>query len=72
MSEQLTTLDELHQEVDTVVVLENVVHVNDERVVDAIEDIFLQLDILELLVVNDDVLSDTLHSVDLLGVHVLN
>jgi hypothetical protein len=45
--------------------LENVLHVYEEWVVNGIQDIFFQLDILHLLVLNDDVLADALHSVQL-------
>lgn len=44
MLEQLATLDELHDEVDAVGFLENVVHANDEWVVHLMEDQLLDLE----------------------------
>ena len=38
MLEELTALDELHNEIDTVGFLENIVHSEDEGVVDLVED----------------------------------
>lgn len=43
MLEQLTTLDELHDEVNTISLLEYVVHANNERMVDLVEDQFFNL-----------------------------
>ena len=57
--------DEDHEEVDSEFVLEDVLHVHDEGVVHVEQDVLLQLDVLELLVVNDNVLPDTLHRKDL-------
>lgn len=41
MAEELSTLDEFHEEVDPVLVLEDVLHVNEEGVVDGVEDVLL-------------------------------
>jgi len=46
--------------------LEDILHVDDEGVLDVEEDVFLQLDVLKLLVVYDDVLANALHCIDLL------
>lgn len=67
MSEQLSSFDEVHQEVDSEVVLENVFHVNQEGVVNCVQDIFLELDVFHLLVFDDNIFSNTLHSVQLAG-----
>jgi len=65
MSEELTSLNEMHQEVDSAVVLEHKLHIDEEGVVDSIQNIFLKLDIVHLLIFQNDVLTDTLHSVQL-------
>ena len=65
MSEQLTSLDEVHQEVNSVVVLEHILHVDQEGMVNSVKNIFLKLDVLHLLVFDNNVLSDTLHCVQL-------
>jgi hypothetical protein len=72
VAEELAALDEVHEEVDSVLVLEHVVHAHDEGVLDRVEDIFLELDVLELLIVDDYVLADALHRIDALRVHVLD
>lgn len=81
MSEEFSTsknykyeylLDEFHDEIDSEFILEHVLHVDDEGVFNAEEDVFLEFDVLVLLVVDDDVLPDALHGVDLLVLHVLN
>jgi hypothetical protein len=63
VSEQFPALDELHEEVNSELILEDVLHVYEEGVVNGVQDIFFQLDIFHLLVLNDNVLADTLHSV---------
>ena len=72
VAEELTTLDEFHQEIDTELVLEDVLHVNQKWMVDGAQDIFFKLDVLHLLILQDDVLADALHCVELLGAHMLN
>jgi len=72
MSEELATLDEGHEEVDSEIVLEDVLHVYQEGVVDSIQDIFLELDIFHLLVLKDDILADALHGEELLGAGLLD
>ena len=72
VSEQLTPFDELHQEINPKIVLEDIVHAHDERVFNRVEDVLLELDVFKLFVVNDDVLPDTFHGINLLSVHVLD
>ena len=50
MAEKLATFDEFHQEVDTELILENIFHVNKERMIDLSEDILFELDIFHLLI----------------------
>ena len=61
MLEKLAALDELHDEVDSVRLLEDIVHPNDERMVHLIQDELLNLQRLDRLVLNDDVLSNDFH-----------
>lgn len=63
MLEELTTLDKLHDEVDTVGFLEDVVHANYKRMVDLIKDEFLDLERFDGLMLDDDILPDALHGV---------
>lgn len=72
MSEQLSALHKVHQKVDSVVILEHVLHVDQEGVVNSVKNIFLKLDVLHLLVLNNDVLSNTLHCIQLASGFVLN
>ena len=64
VAEKLTTLNEFHEEVDALLVLEHELHVDEEGVVNRVEDIFLEADVLELLVFDDDVFADALHGVE--------
>mmetsp|Transcript_46424 Transcript_46424/g.61484 ORF Transcript_46424/g.61484 Transcript_46424/m.61484 type:complete len:245 (+) Transcript_46424:821-1555(+) len=72
MAEELTTLDKLHEEVDTVLVLEDILHVDEEGVVDLTQDVFLELDVFHLLVLQNDILPDDLHGVELAGLRMLD
>jgi len=72
MAEELAAFDELHQEVDPVIVLEHILHINQEWVVYLAQNIFLELDVLHLLVLEDDVLADALHRVQFASCGVLH
>lgn len=50
MAEKLSSLDEFHEEVDAMLVLEDILHIDKEGMVDGVEDIFLKSDILKLVV----------------------
>lgn len=50
VSKELTTLDKLHQEVNPVLVLEDVLHVDKEGVIDSVQNIFFKLDVVHLLI----------------------
>ena len=63
MLEELTALNELHDEVDAVRFLEHVVHANDERMVDLVEDQLLDLERLDGLVLDHHVLPNAFHGV---------
>lgn len=72
VAEEFATLDELHQEVDTVLILEYVLHVDQEWVIDLAQDVFLQLNILHLLIFENDILANDLHGEQLLGSNLLD
>lgn len=50
MAEKLSSLDEFHEEVDAMLVLEDILHIDKEGMVDGVEDIFLKSDVLQLVV----------------------
>jgi len=64
MLKKLSTLDELHNEVDAVSFLEYVVHPNNEWVVDLVKDELLDLKRLDGLMLNHNVFADGFHSVE--------
>lgn len=72
VSEQLTTLDKLHEEVNSELILEDELHVNKEGVLNGIQNIFLQLDVLHLLILQNHIFPDALHGVELLVKLVLH
>ena len=63
VSEQLPSPDEVHDEIDSKVVLEHVIHAHDERVLNSIEDILLQLETFKKVLIDYHIFSDALHSV---------
>lgn len=67
MSEKLTALDEVHQEEDAEVIFEHVVHAHDERMLNRVQDLLLQLQRIHLLVFQYNILSNALHSINLFG-----
>lgn len=46
MAEKLSALNELHQEVNSVLVLEDVLHVDQEGVVNGVKNVLLETDVL--------------------------
>lgn len=63
MTEEFATSDEVHEEIDTEVVLIDIVHAHNEGVLDSVEDVFLKLEALEEVLVNHKILADALHGV---------
>lgn len=61
--EELATLNELHDEVDAVGLLEDVVHADNERMVHLVQDELFDLQRLDRLVLDDHVLANTLHCI---------
>lgn len=72
MSEEFTTLDKFHEEVDSILVLEHVIHANYERMFNIEENILFKLNVVKLLIVNNSVLSNTFHSIDIFSVNIFN
>ena len=72
MPKEFSSLDKAHDEVDSVFVLEYELHVHNERVLNSVENVFLKLNVLELFIVYNHVLSYTLHGIDCLGRHMLD
>ena len=65
VSEQFASCYEFHDEVYARIVLEHVLHSHNERMGNVEKNVFFELDIVELLVVNDDIFPDALHRVEL-------
>lgn len=61
--EELATLDKVHDEINSIGLLEHVVHSDDEWMVDLKQDQFLDFKRVYGVMLNDDVFSDDLHSV---------
>ena len=72
MPKEFSSLDKPHDKVDSVFVLEYELHVHNEWMLNRVKNVFLKLNVLELLIVNNDILSDALHCIDCLGCHVLD
>jgi hypothetical protein len=61
MFEEFTALNEVHNEIDAVTLLEHIVEANNERVVHLNQDKFLQLERLNAFVLNDYIFANDLH-----------
>ena len=64
---KLASLDEFHEEEDAILILENVIHTHNEGMTNVIENVLLELKRIHLLVLNNDILSNTLHGINLAG-----
>lgn len=64
MPVELSSLDEVHDEVDAEVVLEDEVHAHDERVFNIVKDVLLEFEALKEVLVNDHIFADALHGID--------
>jgi hypothetical protein len=72
MAEELTTLDKFHKEVNSVIVLEDIFHINQERMVNLAQNIFLELYVFHLLILKNNVFTDALHGIKFARCGVLN
>ena len=72
VSKELATLDENHQEIDSKIVLEHILHIDQEGMVDLIENIFFEIYVLHLIVLQDKILADTLHRIQIACAFLLN
>ena len=64
VSVEFTSSDEVHEEIDPDIFLEHILHVYYEWMLNVKQDILLQLDVVVLLIINDNIFSDALHSID--------
>ena len=71
MIEEITTLDVLKEEVESIFVLEHVIHGEDEWVLSLEQDILLSSSVYDLTLLDEDIFVDSLHSVlfSVFGVH---
>ena len=66
MSEEVAAIYEVHDEEDAVLIVEDVLRADEERVLHLLEDVQLGLESVDTGLVDDLVLSDNLHCVDIL------
>ena len=72
VSEQFASCYEFHDEVYARIVLEHVLHSHNERMGNVEKNVFFELDIVELLVVDDNVLANALHREQILRALLLH
>jgi hypothetical protein len=65
VSKELTPLDKLHQEVNAELILKHELHIDEEWMLYRKEDLLFQFDIVDLIVLYDDILADTLHRIQI-------
>ena len=65
MLKKFSALDEVHDEVDAERFLEDIVHANDKGVIHLVENQFLDLERIDWVMLDDHILSDALHRVQL-------
>lgn len=61
VSKQLAALNKMHKEVNSDIVLKNILHAHQEGVVDCVQNVLLQIDVFDLVVLQDNIFADTLH-----------
>lgn len=72
MSEQLSSFNEIHQEKDSELILENVVHRHNKRMLNVVQNFFFKFERSEWIIFENHVFSDAFHCVNFLGSLVLN
>lgn len=72
MTEELTSLNEVHQEVNSEVVLEHIIHAHDEWVLHVVKNVLFKLKTIKEVLVDNDIFSNSFHGIDFLGNAVLN
>jgi hypothetical protein len=65
MSKQLATLNEPHQKVNSELILKHELHIDQEWMFNRKQDLLFQLNIVYLVVLDDDILADTLHRIQI-------
>ena len=71
-SEEFSSLHKIHEEINSEVVLKNVLHLNDEGVVGGAQNVPFELGAFKLLIVDDFVLSNSLHCIHSFELFVLD
>lgn len=64
MSVKLTTLDKVHKEVNSEIVLEDVIHTDDERMLYSIKNVLLKLKTIEEILIDNYIFADAFHCID--------
>ena len=61
MLEDHSTLDKLHEEIDAELILEDIVHTDQERMIHSVQNVFLHAEVRQHVLLYNKVLPDTLH-----------
>ena len=70
VAEELTAFDEIHDEENSMLVLEDVIHADQKRVLFAEENLFLEKKVIDRVVFQGPIFSDTFHSMHFLSLFV--
>ena len=65
VSEKTSSLDERHDEVDTLLVLKDIVEIYQERVIGSFQDVSLHCQVLHLIMLDDELFSAAFHGIQL-------
>ena len=71
MAEKLATFDKIHQKENSELILENVIHAYNERMVNFIQDFLFKLQTLHRVIFKDDIFSYTFHCVNFFRFYML-
>jgi len=71
VSKEFASLHKFHEKVYSKLILEDELHIDEERMVDCVQDVFLKLNAVHLLIFNYDVFSNTLHRIKLTWIFLL-
>jgi len=72
VSVQLAALDKVHYEVDAEFILKYVVHADNKWVLNAVQNILFKLEAFKEVLVNDDILPDAFHRIDIARLTLFN
>lgn len=71
MSKQLSSFDKVHEEENSKLILEHVVHGNDEWVLNVVENFFFKLERCKRVILDNNIFSNTFHCVNFLCFNML-